>query len=513
MRSEPAIVLGLLAGLSFSAAQPAHATIGTLDEVPAATLLLPYFEVDPADPLGVTTLFTVRNASAGPVVAHVTVWSNLSVPVLDFDVYLTGYDSQTLNLRDVFVEGNLPVTAPDDAFSPRGPRSKPHDDFGGSCDLFLPYTNPALPVSLRQHFQAWLTGQGSPLPFFFGECAGVATENLAGYITIDAVNFCNLDFPSAPGYFQPGGTGIASNRNVLWGEWLIADPGNNFAQGDALVHIEASGDDPLTSTPGNRTFYGRYVGGSAADNREPLSSTWHASLGGGALSGGETELLVWRDSGILQTSFPCGALPAPFPLATGNSVVYDPDGAATPFPSDALPWETQRLSALPAGSGLDLDLDASTGSLFDPDQQGHVTVIHSGSGLFSTGTGAVQGEPGALGTADAAPGASLLLPYFEVDPADPALRTTAATVHNASSDPVLARAVLWTDLGVPTLGFDLHLPGHGSRVVDLGELFGAGTLPASGPADLPGCAGRLPPAPVSAAGLEELRAAHAGAAS
>ena len=33
-----------------------------------------------------------------------TVWSDLSVPVLDFDVYLTGYDVQSFDLRNIFVK-------------------------------------------------------------------------------------------------------------------------------------------------------------------------------------------------------------------------------------------------------------------------------------------------------------------------------------------------------------------------------------------------------------------------
>src|SRR5215203_2248167 len=89
----------------------AFAVIGTIDDVPAATLLLPYFEVDLANQNGVNTLFSINNASATAVLAHVTVWSDQSVPVLDFDVYLTGYDVQTLSLREVLQNGNLPTTA------------------------------------------------------------------------------------------------------------------------------------------------------------------------------------------------------------------------------------------------------------------------------------------------------------------------------------------------------------------------------------------------------------------
>ncbi|MFL6200658.1 MAG: hypothetical protein ACJ76J_15900, partial [Thermoanaerobaculia bacterium] len=45
----------------------AFAVIGTVDDVPAATLLLPYFEVDLNSTEGVNTLFSVNNASATAV--------------------------------------------------------------------------------------------------------------------------------------------------------------------------------------------------------------------------------------------------------------------------------------------------------------------------------------------------------------------------------------------------------------------------------------------------------------
>ena len=44
------LVLGLGAALCLALAAPAAAVLLTLDQVPAATLLLPYFEVDLDDP-------------------------------------------------------------------------------------------------------------------------------------------------------------------------------------------------------------------------------------------------------------------------------------------------------------------------------------------------------------------------------------------------------------------------------------------------------------------------------
>ena len=123
------VFLGAFAFLAMALALPTPAAICNLDVSPAATLLLPYFEVDLNDPNSITTLVSVNNASNAGVLAHVTVWSDLSVPVLTFNIYLTGYDIQTLNLRDMMTTGILPQTAPagqdpNDTISPKGPKSR-----------------------------------------------------------------------------------------------------------------------------------------------------------------------------------------------------------------------------------------------------------------------------------------------------------------------------------------------------------------------------------------------------
>src|SRR5262245_24090407 len=74
---------------------------------PAATLLLPYFEVDLANAAGETTLFTITNVSQLPQIAHVTIWTDFSFPVLDFNIFLTGYDVQSINLFDIISRGRI----------------------------------------------------------------------------------------------------------------------------------------------------------------------------------------------------------------------------------------------------------------------------------------------------------------------------------------------------------------------------------------------------------------------
>src|SRR3989442_414770 len=104
----PAILTGLLLFSSLpllAADKPQPATTNNNDSCdvavfPAATLLLPYFEVDTAAPgpgAGATTLFTITNTSPYPQIAHVTVWTDWAFPVLGFNIFLTGYDVQGIN--------------------------------------------------------------------------------------------------------------------------------------------------------------------------------------------------------------------------------------------------------------------------------------------------------------------------------------------------------------------------------------------------------------------------------
>ena len=76
---QRALLLILLLFTAF--AVPASAALCNLDVVPAATLLLPYFEVDLNNPNGLNTLISVNNSSAQAVLAHMTIWSDLSITV------------------------------------------------------------------------------------------------------------------------------------------------------------------------------------------------------------------------------------------------------------------------------------------------------------------------------------------------------------------------------------------------------------------------------------------------
>ena len=372
----------ILAIAVLAAGMPASAEMCTVDDVPAATLLLPYFEVDldAAPGAGVNTVFTIHNALPSPTLAHVTLWTDWSQPTISFDIFLTGYDVQAVDLYELFVNGNLPVTADEqsdqgqdggriadptsscdatvDSCSPHGSNPSWDGSFVGggfgavNCiDIFPFFVNPLLFTALLESTQARHTGQ--PVD---GGCFGADHgDNVArGYVTVDNTSACNLLFPGDPGYFGDGvDPGIASNVNQLWGDWYFVDPTNpSTLPVDALVHIEADEAFDSGSTPTGRTFYGRYTQASGGfDHREPLATSWSFSFNQGP--GLVTDVVAWRDSNSDDQSssgYPCGSGPGTgpswHPLNQNQVVCFNQTEGALEICTDAdcLPLETQRLA-------------------------------------------------------------------------------------------------------------------------------------------------------------------------
>ncbi|HEY0783909.1 MAG TPA: DUF11 domain-containing protein, partial [Thermoanaerobaculia bacterium] len=364
-----------------------------LDAVPAATLLIPAFSVDLTRTDGLTTLFSVTNAVAAPHLAKVTLWSDWAVPTLSFTVYLTGYDVQTFNLRDL-LSGHLPATGA--SLSPRGALSDVNGTFDGCTNgpLALPGVS-SLPASQIAHLHAWHTGKASPTT---GTCASSqrSDSNVAtGYVTVDVVRSCSALTPADPGYFGPNG--VATYDNVLFGDFAFIDPSINRADGDTAVHVVA---EPDRFVAGDYTFYGRYVNADASDGRRPLGVSYATRyVNGGAFTGG-TKLLVWRDTKSAAASgVPCSAGPAWTPLLQNGIVAFDEDenSAVLPASFDRAPVATQTLEV----GGTDLSLSAPFGwlkvdlahnatGMFNNSAQGWVSTIFSGAGRYSVGQRAIR---------------------------------------------------------------------------------------------------------------------------
>jgi hypothetical protein len=348
-----------------------------------STVLVPYWEVNLADPFALTTLVSVHNALSTPVVTRVVVWTDWAVPSLAFDVYLTGFDIQTMNLRDL-LNGVIPSTG-------EGVDLSAWPFCGGALRPY--HVNPVLTAAQRSQLVAWHSGLGGPLN---SDCAGSYDgSNVArGYMTIDVVDECsgvevepvftpaNTLYP----YFADGGGsgGIAKIANQLWGDILYVDTANAAAQGVEAVSIWA--DSSLFSGMNVFTFYGRYSNWDGRDDRVPLPYRWDQRfLNGGPFAGGAT-VTVWRDTGEPPETVTCGVAPIWWPLGATIATMNEDAGGLYSLSSTLLPNATQRQSL----DGLGIPYSFGWVQIDTHVAQSWVISTLTAGGLFSAG---FQGSP------------------------------------------------------------------------------------------------------------------------
>jgi len=310
---------------------------------PAATLLLPYFEIDLDNAAGQTTLFTITNVSRYSQIAHVTLWTDFAVPALNFNIFLTGYDVQAINLRDVLtsgIVGSQTGTGPTTVKSPLG------GALGSDQSLTSPatggpgYTNPnfkasincdgnpgVLPPGLTALLRKELTIGTSPSC----QSAGGVHRNAIGYATIDVVGACTDRFPSDPLYYT---TDLLFD-NVLIGDYQqvgTQPSGSVTASFDAganpMVHLRAvpEGGGAGSNVPAvlPYTFYDRYTPQSnrPADRRQPLPSTFAARFIQGGPARFATNFIIWRE-GFGTGTGACGTLVANGSIPIAEIVRFD----------------------------------------------------------------------------------------------------------------------------------------------------------------------------------------------
>jgi len=327
----------------FAIAGSASAITCTIDQRPAATLLVPYFEASfnpDGTPSGTgpnarDTLVTICNASSAPMIAHVNVFNERTELVLDFNIALTGFDCQSMSMARV-LQGFLPATPVTTAHVPatadacqRNPNAgvySPPTVTGEylrirPVDTATPLDNTLATTLYPQ--PAWPAGSS----FAFGvldsldetddsvACGGVdgeITNPIRGYVVIDHANYCNLSNPNDPNYYLRDAIGMENN---LFGEVIFTSGTGIPTMGGSTVNIEAdpslAGD--VNSSPRIRTFYARYVGadvlcspGNCADfsdnpwnqgvgdQREPLGLKYAARWF--STAGVTSNFNVWRSS-------------------------------------------------------------------------------------------------------------------------------------------------------------------------------------------------------------------------
>jgi hypothetical protein len=332
---------------------------------PAATLLLPYFEVETAGAAGTgaTTLFTITNTSRFPQIAHVTVWTDWSFPVLDFNIFLTGYDVQGINLFDVIVRGIIVPGAPAGTSittvpgspqpagstigaTPANNTSNPNFILTGGRDVRASCAG--LPGTIQADLanaikNALTTGTG-----YVSTAASCGSTRIGfdhgtraiGYVTADVVSYCSQQLPTDSGYYS-GSAGAMLFDNTLIGDYQQIGPtpagagtaAAFDAQGNPMVHIRAvpeggvsgahTGGSVIVPTNLPFTFYDRYTGATPTwDRRQPLPSLFAARYIQGGTAGFATDYKIWRE-GLTGNTTVCGDYAANSSLLVTSFIRFD----------------------------------------------------------------------------------------------------------------------------------------------------------------------------------------------
>src|SRR6184192_2385410 len=290
-------------------------TCDIASSAPAATLLLPYFEVDFKSPQTTarTTLFTIVNTTDLPQIAHVVVWTDWSFPALDFNIFLTGYDVQGINLYDIFAKATIAPgavsgtggtssnttvpTNPTPGSQPAPNDANPNISSLSGCGNLPGQFSSVLLTDLQLIFT---TGRGTGSAVPCTAIVGGVHANAVGYVTIDVAPVCHTSLPNEPGYFS-----LILFDNVLIGDYQDINPNpatGNFAGGNPLVPIRAVPEGgPAGSVPGTNlpfTFYDRYTSGivpRTIDRRQPLPTVWAARFINGGTGAFNTNFKIWRE--------------------------------------------------------------------------------------------------------------------------------------------------------------------------------------------------------------------------
>jgi hypothetical protein len=402
--SVPSFIVATLFGAaSLLASAAAHADMCATDQRPGASLLIPFFEVDLAGTPGQArnTRFWVRNTATRPRLTNVTLWTTWGIPALQFNVFIPAYGTQRIDVGAIFLQGTLPQTGA--GITPVGA----FDSVGtpltfATCNNGTTPGQPPIYTALSVGAQLELRARYSGTVTSNGQCYGANLGDTVarGFITVDDVNQCSNGLsPTDAGYFVSGGSGAATNDNVLLGGVEYVHLENNFAGAMPAYPVEAQS---ALLMPGDVSFYGRYVAYIAADDREPLPFSWSFDFdSGGTQDADDADLMVFRAAPRSFTRT-CGLSQPWAPLALAENTPFDRAGntpGVDPFPlgETQLPigLATQLFPAesinnllldplVNAGSGR-INFTQVSGGGF-PDGQSMLSVMHTWQGRFSETT-------------------------------------------------------------------------------------------------------------------------------
>jgi hypothetical protein len=332
---------------------------------PAATLLLPYFDVDfNATPeTADTTVFSITNVKPSPQIARVTIWTDLGVPALSFNLFLTGYDVQKIDLYDVLSASRVPATSSTSEEGTLSLSNNANPNILPSAYSLCTSLPGALPSSVMAGVRDALTSGNT------GTCvrAGTRHPHAVGYATVDVMATCKPTLPTETKYF----TEELLFDNVFIGEATRRTGG--ISTGATVVHLRAIPGGGPASIPLNTdlpyTFYDRYTPRNlengfnrTADRRQPLPSTFAARF----LQLPDlfkTDMIIWREGVNDATSCADAARNAALPVAdeirfdehenpTGlaSGIVIGPPLSAPVYPeTSSTPTAAGFFPAFPSG--------------------------------------------------------------------------------------------------------------------------------------------------------------------
>jgi hypothetical protein len=332
-----------------------------ISQQPAATLLLPYFEVDLSTRQGETTIFTITNVADEEIVARITLWTDYAYPVVNFNVYLTGYDVQSINLYDVLALGQIAPprgTGFEDTGSPIG-------DFADKNDLVDRETCRNLPMQVAPVYrtrmqQAFTQGKVAALGLSLPACENIGGTHVraVGYATIDVVRKCGVLLPEQRQYFEDE----ILYANVLTGDYQQVNTAQDSAQSGPLVHVRAIPEGGTFTTRREnrdefatnleRTFYGRYLRGGSdrIDARQPLPSIFAARWIAGGPGAFQTHYKIWRE-GVPGSDASCETYSVNGHMDVAELVRFDEDENFFAFDDSG---QLQHTSTLPATARVEI---------------------------------------------------------------------------------------------------------------------------------------------------------------
>ncbi len=251
---------------------------------PAASLLLPYFEANLDDPEGQRTLFAIGSVANQPTLVHVVLWTNWGWPLLSFDTVLPVDGMRTFDIANL-LRGDIPQSSLPTA---------------ADSGCTTPLTNPTYDAAA---VRALFTGQPNPDDSLCYSSPGENAEVATGYVTIDVVRQCSGDVVVDPwdaGYFESDlDASIATQDNVLWGDFYLVLSGQDLAEGETLVSLFA--DAERYGVPAGSTGTSSYSFYRDHDHRRPLPHAWRARFLDGGAFAAETEILAWTSGNFGPT--------------------------------------------------------------------------------------------------------------------------------------------------------------------------------------------------------------------